>query len=39
MARLQDRRTRLVRIVAMVVVVGLAIGFIAAVAGTSSSAP
>jgi hypothetical protein len=39
MARLDARRTRLIRIVAMVVVVGLVIGFIAAIIATSGSKP
>jgi tetrahydromethanopterin S-methyltransferase subunit F len=39
MAPLQDRRTRLVRIVAVIVVIGLAVGFVAAIVTTSSPGP
>jgi tetrahydromethanopterin S-methyltransferase subunit F len=39
MTRLDARRTRLVKAVATVVVIGLVIGFVAAIIGTSGSRP
>jgi hypothetical protein len=39
MARIDERRTRFVRIVAVVLVIGLAIGFVAVLASSTASPP